>query len=265
MSDFAALDWYRTPLYYDIVFSGDDAREAEFLVQLIERHGPPAGRGPRRVLEPACGSGRLVLELARRGLRVTGFDAEREMLRFARARLAQAGLRARLVEARLERFDVGAGFDLAHCLVNTFKYLLDEESAREHLRLVARALKPGGLYVIGIHLTQYADRRRNRERWTAKRGRVDVVCNIQGWPADRRKRLERVRSRLCVVERGELARTETHWDFRTYDLREFLGLVAAVPEFELAAAFDFGYDLGRPRRLPDDQLDTVFVLRRRDS
>ena len=263
-ASFAALDWYRTPLYYDIVFSEDDGREGAFLQALHERLGRGAPRrGRPRALEPACGSGRLVLELARRGFDVAGFDASESMLAFARERLARAGHRARLSEARLESFDLGAGFDLAHCMVNTFKYLLDEGSARAHLERVARALRPGGLYVVGLHLTDYHDRRRNRERWVARRGRVEVVCNIQGWPADRRTRLERCRSRLAVVERGEIKRSETEWTFRTYDLGQFRRLVRSVPSLEHVASFDFGYDIERPRTLPDAQLDVVFVLRKR--
>ncbi len=263
-SGFAALDWYETPLYYDIVFAADDAPEGRFLEALHARYASasPASKRPR-VLEPACGSGRMLLELARRGFEVTGFDGNASMLDFARARMRRAHKRARLVHGRLEKFDVGANFDLAHCMVNTFKYLLDESAARSHLQCVARALRPGGLYVIGLHLTDYDDPRRNRERWLARRGGVDVVCNIQGWPTDRRTRLERCRSRLAVVEHGVLRRTETEWTFRTYDLTQFRRLVRSVPEFEHAAAFDFGYDIERPRRLPDDQLDVVFVLRRR--
>lgn len=259
-------DWYRTPLYYDIVFAGDEPREAQFLEALVERHALPSAPRARRklrVLEPACGSGRLVAELARRGHAVSGFDLSADMLAFARERLAKAGLKARLFEARMEEFDAGGGFDLAHCLVCTFKYLLDERSARANLEHVARALRPGGLYAIGIHLTQYEDRRRSRERWVARRGGTAVTCNIQGWPADPRTRLEDVRSRLRVVERGSVKTSETCWKFRAYDHAQFMRLVRSVPELELAAAYDFGYDVERPRKLPDDQLDTVYVLRRR--
>jgi SAM-dependent methyltransferase len=205
----------------------------------------------------------LVLELARRGCAVTGFDGSAAMLAFARTRLAEHGLRAQLLEARLEQFDVGRGFDLAHCMVNTFKYLLDEEQARRHLLCVARALAPGGLYVFGVHLTQYEDRRRNRERWVAKRGRTTVVCNIQGWPADRRTRLERVRSRLCVREGARERRTQTDWMFRTYSWTQLRSLVRSVPQLELVASFDFAYDIERPRAMPDDLLDVALVLRKR--
>ena len=122
-SGFAALDWYETPLYYDIVFAADDAPEGRFLEALHARYAcaSPASKRPR-VLEPACGSGRMLLELARRGFEVTGFDGSASMLDFARARMRRAHERARLVHGRLEEFDVGANFDLAHCMVNTFKY-----------------------------------------------------------------------------------------------------------------------------------------------
>lgn len=266
MARFSAEDWYRTPLYYDIVFAGDEPREAAFLEALVERHALPSAPRARRklrVLEPACGSGRLVAELARRGHAVTGFDLSPTMLEFARKRLAKAKLKARLFEARMEDFETKQRHDLAHCLVCTFKYLLDESSARAHLQRVARSLREGGLYAIGIHLTQYEDRRRSRERWVASRAGTQVTCNIQGWPADPRTRLEDVRSRLRVVERGVVRTSETRWRFRAYDHAQFQRLVRSVPEFELAAAYDFGYDIERPRQLPDDQLDTVYVLRRR--
>ena len=76
MPSHAAIDWYDTPRYYDAVFSADDEVEGRFLEELLRRHGTARRRGGRvRVLEPACGSGRMVLELARRGFEVTGFDA----------------------------------------------------------------------------------------------------------------------------------------------------------------------------------------------
>jgi SAM-dependent methyltransferase len=261
MSRFAALDWYDTPLYYDIVFSGDDRTEGEFLSRLVERFGPPR-RGRRRSLEPACGSGRMLLELARRDFDVCGFDLSAEMLAFARARLRKAGVSGKLFEARLEDFAAPGKFDLAHCMVNTFKYLLDEESVQRHFERVAKALKPGGLYVVGLHLTQYADRRCNHERWRQARGPVEVTCNIRGWPPARRERLERVRSRLAVVEKGVVRRTQTEWKFRTYDWKELQSSLRRAKSFEHIATYDFTYDLDKPREMPDEHLDVVVVLRK---
>ena len=150
-------DWYDTPLYYDIIFDADSAREAEFLEAVHRCHGGTPGR---RLLEPACGSGRLVVEMARRGWKVSGFDGSERMLKFARERLKDQGLKARLWHDWMQSFEAGGpgqtgSFDMAHCLVSTFKYLLTEKDAVAHLQRVAGALKKGGLYVLGIHLSDY--------------------------------------------------------------------------------------------------------------
>ncbi len=257
---FTETDWYDTPRYYDLVFDSSTAVEADFLEDAQAWYGRTRGR---RVLEPACGSGRLVLELARRGWKVTGFDRSAAMLAYARERLDGEGLEARLDERRMESFRYREGFfDLAHCLVSTFKYLLDEGSARSHLECVARALKPGGIYVLGFHLSEYGTTSRARERWVVEEGSCRVVCNIQSWPPDRKQRREEVRSRLVVSEEGRERRSETNWSFRTYDARQVRRLFRSVPALELVAVHDFNHNLDETIELDGSQLDCVFILRR---
>ncbi len=264
---FVELDWYDAPRYYDLIFDTDTAREADFLERMAAEHLAPRARRALRVLEPACGSGRLVVELARRGQRVAGFDASAPMLAYARERLASEGLRAKLFEARMESFELPAAFrgtcDLAHCFVSTFKYLLSEEDARSHLKRVASALRPGGIYVLGFHLSDYDELRQSRERWVVESSGLRVVCTITGWPPERRTRRERVRSRLVVEEGGEVKRLETQWQFRTYDAAEVERLLASVPQLELVAVHDFDYADERPRDLGAERLDVVLILRRR--
>jgi SAM-dependent methyltransferase len=257
------IDWYATPLYYDIVFQEDTARETAFVEQALARFGRVRGRAARRVLEPACGSGRLVESLARRGFSVTGFDREPAALEFARRRLAAAGLRARLGPGELDDFRVRGKFGAAHCFVSTFKYLASEAAARAHLRCVARALAPGGLYLLGFHLTDYSYPFCQHERWDCRRDGVRVVANIRTWPAQRARRRERCRTRLSITDHGRRRRTESEWWFRTYDAREARRTLAAVPELEHVATYDFWYDWTRPRDLDLRQLDVVLVLRRR--
>ena len=265
---FDETDWYALPRYYDIVFDDETSLEADFLEGAFERHGRTANRSPRRVLEPACGSGRLMVELARRGWQTSGFDLSEDMLAYARTRLrterpGPRGLEHELFQARLEDFPVRGRFELAHCLVSTFKYVQTEGQAREHLERVARSLVTGGIYVLGLHLTEYANDRPERERWVGERDGTRVVCNIQGWPADRRARTERVRSRLVVTERGRERRLETNWTFRTYDAAQLRRLLRSVPALEHVATYDFGLRLDEPRTLHDDQLDCLLVLRKR--
>ncbi len=253
-------DWYDTPLYYDIIFDTDTEKECDFLEVMRQRYCLTRGK---RVLEPACGSGRLLAGMARRGYDVTGLDLSPNMVNFARQRLEKEKLRGRVDTAAMQDFRYPKPFDLAHCLISTFKYLLTEEDARAHLQCVANALKPGGIYVLGFHLSDYSDTRKSRERWTGKRGNVEVVCNIQGWPADPRTRLEKTRSRLIVHRNGQTLRHETVWYFRTYDAAQVRSLLRSVPDFEHIATYDFTYNPDEPRDLDDDQLDTILILRKK--
>lgn len=260
-------DWYNSPLYYDIIFDGDTTREADFIEAMLERHGPPQTRGRRRILEPACGSGRVMAALAGRRHHVNGFDLNPHMLAFARARLRDAGPRARLTEEAMQSFAVRPGhYDLAHCLVSTFKYLLTEEDARAHLERVAASLRPGGLYLLGLHLT--ADYHRTtcqHERWVAERNGLRVVCNTRTWPPNPRERLEAIRNRLAIHDSARKAphTLETHWKFRTYNSAQLKRLLRTVPDLECVAAHDFRYEPDSPRTFDDSREDIVLVLRRR--
>jgi SAM-dependent methyltransferase len=265
MPTFRRADWYATPDYCDILFEDDTRLEGAFLEAALERFSKTtrARRGSEglSVLEIASGSGRLLVEMARRGWKVAGIDLSARMVEYSRRRLAAKGLAGELQVASMVNFRFRKSFDLAHCLINTFKHLLDEKSARATLQSVARSLKNGGIFVLGMHLTQYNWRHRLRERWVAERGGTRIVCNIQSWPPEKRKRVERVRARLTVEEKGRVDRTETLWNFRTYDAKELRRLLASVPELEHVATYDFTY--GEKRELNDEQLDCVLILRRR--
>ncbi len=97
------------------------------------------------LLDVPCGAGRLSLEMAARGYRVTGVDLSDEFLRHARA----ADAAARVAWERRDMRDLpwAARFDGAFCAGNSFAYLDDEGNA-QFLRAVSAALKPGGRFVL---------------------------------------------------------------------------------------------------------------------
>ena len=266
------FDWYEAPLYYDIVYADGTDADCDFLEALYRRYTPSRHR---RVLEPACGSGRLVVEMARRGYRVLGFDLSPGSVAFANRMLAMerrerrscgetAALHARAVEADMESFRPRQRFELAHCLVSSFQHLLSERAAIAHLNAMAAALMPGGIYALSFHVCQYDEARVVRERYAGVRGDMHVVCNIQTWPPSRRQRRQKMRSRIVVEQSGLIRRFESCWEFRTYDAGQFLSLVAKIPEFAHIATYDFDYDLERPQQceLGAERLDQVVILQR---
>jgi SAM-dependent methyltransferase len=258
------IDWYDTPLYYDIIFDEDTVEEANFLEAMQARHGTGAGN-QRSVLELACGSGRLLRELGTRGWRTAGFDANPHMLAFARDRLARENIAARLWEDRMESFTVPGGkkFNLVHCLVSTFKYLLTEADALASLSRVADVLKPGGLFILGLHLTDYRDSKVSHERWVVTRDGIEVVCNTRTWPVDPGTRTEAMRSRLRVtLPDGSVGRQETHWTVRSYSAAQLRRLLGKVTSLQLVACHDFRHDPDEHRKLDDSYADIVLVLKK---
>lgn len=254
------VSWYDEARCYDIVYEPFAAEEADFLEEVVRRYGKSGGR---RVLEPGCGSGRLLREFERRGWCAAGFDDGAAMLRYARERREREGQRHGLFFARMEAFSVAPCFDLAHCLVSSFKHLPDEESARSHLECVARSLAPGGLYVIGLHLSDYGDETSDVETWAGEREGTRVRCRLEIGAPDAKSRTEHARARMLVEEGEASRRVEAHWDCRTYDAPELYALLRSVPAFELCGAYGFDYDLDDEFEPSDDRLDNVLVLRRR--
>ncbi|MEM9799964.1 MAG: class I SAM-dependent methyltransferase [Planctomycetota bacterium] len=257
------FDWYATPKYYDAIFDVDSEMEANFLEAVYAKHATPGPRGRRRVLEPACGSGRLLVEMAKRGWKVHGFDLEPAMVEYSRERLAAEDLTGSVAKGDMSDFKVRGTFDLAHCFVSTFKYLLTEEAARGHLQSIARALRPGGIYALGFHLSWYEYRDKTNERWTTERDGARIDCTIVGWPADRAERREKVQARMKVIEGGVEKRSKTTWWFRSYDAAQVRSLLRSVPELEHIATYDFHYEIDEPQTFSDEQCDTLLILRRK--
>ncbi|HLS57389.1 MAG TPA: methyltransferase domain-containing protein [Zeimonas sp.] len=78
------------------------------LAPLVASGALPAGA---RVLVPGCGAGHEVLALAASGLRPVGVDYAPAAVEFARARLAQVGLAAEVVQADLLEWMPSVPFD----------------------------------------------------------------------------------------------------------------------------------------------------------
>lgn len=252
-------DWYRHPKYYEAIFGTDTAREMDFLDVVNQSHG----NGGNTFLEPACGAGRLIQEGAGRGHVMVGYDVSEEMLAFAEARLSPSQKRrVHLYRDRMETFCPKrwqGRVDLAFSLVSTFRYLESEEAALAHLKATRRLLRPDGLYVLGFHLTDYARRGYEHERWVEHVGSERVVCNTREWPPDRRARRTRMRNRLRIEGAEGAFVIETEWFFRTWSDVEAEALFEKSG-FELVGLYTFECDPSAPIGWDSNRLDRVMVL-----
>jgi SAM-dependent methyltransferase len=252
--------WYDYPQYYDIAFRSETRREADFIEAACRKYCPFR---VRRLFEPACGSGRLVTELAARGYRLTALDLNESSLDYLRRRLARRGLRATLLRADMADFRLAHAVDSAYCTFDSFRHLLTEQTARTHLESVSRFLRPRGIYILGLHLLPPDAAEECTERWTARHGSARVSVTLRVVATDRRRRVERLRISLFVRGRTRMIRLRDELSFRMYTASQFRALLSTVPSFVLCDVFDFWYEIERPLKFDNEISDTVFILRKR--
>jgi SAM-dependent methyltransferase len=103
--------------------------------------------GVHRVLDVACGTGRMAAELTALGYEVVGVDGSPSML--ARARRLLGG-KATLLHRQLPELEVPGQFDAAISTFDSLNYL-DLPDLRATVVAVARSLRPGGWFVFDLH------------------------------------------------------------------------------------------------------------------
>lgn len=248
--------FYDHPAWYDLLHLAGTSEEIDHLETINHEFG----RGGDRWLEPACGAGRYLRVLARRGVRATGYDINERATEFARGRLARSGLRAEVILADMTTFVRERSFDFAFNTINTFRHLMTDRSALAHLRVTAKSLKPDGLYVVGVDLADYDLPIPEEEVWTARRGRLSIKHLMIADPPARPLRRERIINHITVSTPSQRREFQFAYNLRSYDFDEWNALIAKSP-FEIAATFSFAW---KPMRFGYGARDVNFVLRRAD-
>ncbi|MCZ6728726.1 MAG: class I SAM-dependent methyltransferase [SAR324 cluster bacterium] len=119
--------------------------EADFLATVL---GVKPGV---RLLDVPCGNGRLALELASRGCRVSGVDLAAPFIREAKSRAKRLAVTADFKRVDMRELPWEEEFDGAFCFGNSFGYFA-KEGVCAFLEAVGRALKPGGRFVLDTEL-----------------------------------------------------------------------------------------------------------------
>jgi SAM-dependent methyltransferase len=104
------------------------------------------------LLELACGSGRLLVPLAREGYELTGVDSSASMLNLAGVALEQAGVAAKckLVQENMYCLHLGQQFRLAFIALGSFGHVYTRKEQRQTLATVHNHLVPRGRFILDI-------------------------------------------------------------------------------------------------------------------
>jgi SAM-dependent methyltransferase len=132
---------------YDSVVPYRTREDVQFFIEAARESGGP-------VLELGCGTGRVLIPTARAGIEITGLDASETMLGICRARLqnepSQVRSRTRLVNDRIQDFDLGRTFRLVTIPFRPFQHLLTTNDQISCLRCVHAHLQDNGTLILDL-------------------------------------------------------------------------------------------------------------------
>ena len=143
------LNSYRflAEVYDSLMYDSDGEKWSAYICELLGKGGilPPA-----RILETACGTGRITLPLVRAGYDVVALDTAEEMLQTAQDKLRENALSAHFVCADMRDFSMTKPVSAIVSACDGLNYLAEEGDALKFFALCAANLIPGGILLFDI-------------------------------------------------------------------------------------------------------------------
>ena len=134
--------------YYDLLTENVGyARRARYFDALIRAHRQHTGL----LLDLACGTGSLSLELAALGYEVIGTDGSEEMLSWAMRKSLAAGYNILYLRQPMEELNLYGTVDVCVCALDSLNHLADEAALARVITRVALFLSPGGLFLFDLN------------------------------------------------------------------------------------------------------------------
>lgn len=156
-------------------------RWADFLERLFARGGGEVSS----VVDLGCGTGSLLLELARRGYRMTGVDLSGEMLTAAADKCAQLDRMPLLLRQDMSRLTLLEPADAVVCCLDSLNYVTRPAAVKRTFRRVWDSLRPGGQFVFDVRTPRFLRSMdgqvwldENEEVYCVWRGRFSPKRNI---------------------------------------------------------------------------------------
>jgi ubiquinone/menaquinone biosynthesis C-methylase UbiE len=220
-------------------------------VSYVERIWDRFDLSPSKVLDLACGTGNVTLELARRGYWTTGIDNSAAMIRQAQGK-ARPGVRFLIQDAR--RLELPESYDGCVCLFDSLNYLLTPEELSSAFAGVYRHLQPQGLFVFDVNTIRALERGMFTQEGTGADPSLSYTWRSE---YDPETRLCRIAMHFQVqTPTGTREFHETHVQ-RGYPLEEIRGLLDAAG-FEVPGIYQ-----GLGFRTATERSDRAYFVARR--
>lgn len=137
---------------YDTLVGTDTGEWADYIERIIAEYAPNS----KEMLDMGCGTGKLTLELSRRGYDMTGLDSNQDMLAKADDLSRQSGMKDKILWLcqDMTSFELYGTVDVTVSCLDCINHLTSKKDVEKCFSLVHNYLIPDGLFVFDIN-SQY--------------------------------------------------------------------------------------------------------------
>ena len=219
--------WFSNKLYLEL-YQHRDNEDARNLINLIQRYVHFCSGA--KVLDICCGAGRHSIELAKRGLHVTGFDLSEFLISEAKSRLKSAkekNISAEFLIKDMRDFNFNRSFDLAVNLFTSFGYFENDNENFLVFKNASSSLKKEGWFVFDFLNGEYLKRNLKKMSKSSPGGKLVI----------QKRRIENdfvIKDIIIRTGKKEFTFTE---QLKLYDLNTLINVLA---KFKLITKNVFG-------------------------
>jgi len=132
--------------YYDVLnYNANYKKVADYIETVFNMYQ----KKPNLVLDLACGTGNLTLELSKRGYDMTGVDLSADMLSVASLKSKKNNIL--WLNQDMRSFELYGTVDAVICCFDSLNYILDDDGIEKCFSLVNNYLDPGGLFIFDVN------------------------------------------------------------------------------------------------------------------
>ncbi len=149
----------------------------------------------------------------------------------------------------MREFKVANAYDMAICMNGSFQYLLTPEDMVQHLRAVYRAMREGGLYLVGLPAPEELMSNPPgsiRSGWTRERDGIEVQVDwtYRQHPIDWRAQTFSGLAKIRVCDRSKTLSLELPYRYRVFFPQELEALACLSGCFRVMSVYG-DFHLGR--------------------
>jgi SAM-dependent methyltransferase len=251
---------YNQARYYEIAFSFiDSKKQADLFEKFIKKYSKIEVRS---VLDLACGTALQLREMAKRGYKSIGLDANLKMLNYLKSESRKKGLKVEAVKNNINSFKLKEKVDFVYMMMGSIIYTKNNDLFLSHLNSVASSLNDGGLYLIENLAINWADSSFFKpQSWTMKQDKIKVKTIYQIIPKNPLKQIVTQTLKMEVEDNGERMEFIDKDDLKIIFPEELKLLLDKNGKFELIGFFE----RDKMKLLRSVSPDNIVLLRKKQQ